>query len=162
MTGRQGCTISLHMGLKAAHAQSRVSPGTLPVRSKGKAAQKGLQDCTFGKHGHCSHPSAVECTGPSKTRRRSRSPAPPLCSTRVTAAAGLPGGCIQLHAPRHPALRSARGEVCQGEGSWQKPVNPSAQASRDPAGPLPALMVGQIKSSALQVAHKKRLKQHSQ
>lgn len=108
------------------------------------------------------HPSAVECAGPSKTRRGSRSPALPQLSTRVTAAAGLPGGCIQLHTPRHPALASAHREVCQGGGSWQKPVNPSAQTSRDPAVPLPALMVGQIKGSALQVAHKKRLKHHSQ
>lgn len=151
--------------LNAAHMQSRVSPGTLPVRSEGKAAlgpQRGLRDWTFGTHGHLSHPSAVECAGPSKTRRGSRSPALPQLSTRVTAAAGLPGGCIQLHTPRHPALASAHREVCQGGGSWQKPVNPSAQTSRDPAVPLPALMVGQIKGSALQVAHKKRLKHHSQ
>lgn len=143
--------------LNAAHVQSRVWAGTLPVCSEGKAAL-GLRGWTFGRHGHRSRPSAVERTGPSKTRRENRSPALPQCSTRGTAAAGLPGGCIQLHTPRHPAL----GEICQGEGSWQKPVNPSAQTSRDPAVPLPALMVGQIKGSALQVAHKKRLKHHSQ
>lgn len=148
------------MGLNAAHVQSSFT-GALPGCSEGNTAF-GPQDCTFGKRGHRSHPSAVECTGPSKTRRSSRSPAPPLCSTWATAAAGLPRGCIQLHAPRHPALGSAGGEICQGEGSWQKSVNPSAEASRDPAGPLPVQMVGQIKSSALQVAHKKQLKQHSQ
>lgn len=122
----------------------------------------GLQDGTSGKRGHRSHPSAVECTGPSKTRRRSRSLAPSLFRIRGTAAARLPGGCSQLHTPRNHALGPAHREICQGEGSWQKPVNPSAQANREPARLLPALMVGQMKSSALQVAHKKGLKQHSQ
>lgn len=137
-----------------------VSPGGDTSRSKREAAP-GPQDCSFGKHGHRSHPSAVSTQGLPGAEgeaeawlHRSACSGSSCCHTSW--------GLLPAARSVMPWSGSAGRDICQGEGSWQKPVNPSAQTSRDPAGPPPALMVGQIKSSALQVAHKKRLKQHSQ
>lgn len=151
--GRQGHTISLHAPGSFTRRWRRLPQAEGMTRPAGLHLRETWASLPPICHGACgafqdqkekqeTDSVAVQCSGNSC-----------CCTSRG------------LHPAAHsetPWSGSARREICQGEGSWQKPVNPSAQTSRDPAGPPPALMVGQIKSSALQVDHKKRLKQHSQ
>lgn len=103
--GKPGCTISFHTDSMQPTCKA-VSAGTLPCAARAWQHLAHTRACRIEPLGDTgTAPTHLPWRHrPFQEQEGKQEPSPATAQHWVTAAAGLPGGCIQLHTPRHPAL----------------------------------------------------------